>query len=118
VEARNPGFGPTPSYLLSVGAKFSRCMRDDEEYIKEASRQRVEECGPDRNNPCESGDPTDGHGIAQKCPAPQRGGEAALPFFLSLWERRASDRMGAPRFFDVPLGPTQVAAPFPTVALA
>eukprot|EP00045_Choanoeca_perplexa_P014561 m.172480 g.172480 ORF g.172480 m.172480 type:complete len:592 (-) comp16717_c0_seq2:1632-3407(-) len=62
VEGRNPGFGPTPSYLIKLGGKFSPCMREDENIAKAARRQRFLECGPDRDNPCEGTDPNEGYG--------------------------------------------------------
>eukprot|EP00730_Choanoeca_flexa_P003670 TRINITY_DN11470_c1_g4_i1.p1 TRINITY_DN11470_c1_g4~~TRINITY_DN11470_c1_g4_i1.p1 ORF type:complete len:597 (+),score=131.65 TRINITY_DN11470_c1_g4_i1:75-1865(+) len=62
VRSRNPGFGPTSSYLISLGGKFSPCMREDENILKAARRQRFLECGPDRDNPCESTANGEGYG--------------------------------------------------------
>lgn len=81
--SRNPGFGPTTSYLLSVwspawcyctltrvqiGGKFSPCMREEESYIVRANTEYAAECGPDRNNPCEVEDAGYGTSLTLQCP--------------------------------------------------
>eukprot|EP00050_Salpingoeca_kvevrii_P017500 m.65747 g.65747 ORF g.65747 m.65747 type:complete len:629 (+) comp7585_c0_seq1:203-2089(+) len=41
----NMWFGPTKSYMLSIGAKFPPCMRKDGQIKSRLARQRSEQCG-------------------------------------------------------------------------
>eukprot|EP00049_Salpingoeca_infusionum_P005200 m.89238 g.89238 ORF g.89238 m.89238 type:complete len:653 (+) comp12886_c0_seq1:39-1997(+) len=52
---RNFMYGPKESFIAGMGAKYTPCMRDDVAITTEARRIRAEECGPNRNNPCETG---------------------------------------------------------------